>query len=112
MRQAIDFTNILDQLKTDIADLAKTTMKGYINDAKKDAQQFLLNMKDKLKRWTELLAKGDLTTDEFVWLLSSQKDLVEMSALKHAGVAAIRIDQFKSSLLNLIVDTVFDIVKV
>ncbi len=64
-------------------------------------------MKDKLSRWTILLAEGKITAEDFELLVSAQKDLVEMTVLQRAGLAAIKIEQFKNSVINLITDTVF-----
>lgn len=108
----VDFNAILDQLKKGVTDLAQSTLKSYVSDAKTDAQNMLNAMQEKLKRWTGLLIDKKLTTEDFEWLVNSQKDLVVMAALKEAGLAAIRIEQFKASLLNLIVDTVFSMVKI
>lgn len=108
----IDFPGILKQLKDALIGLAEGTLKNYIAEAKSDGQAILDSMKDKLQNWTSLLADRKLTTEDFEWLVYSQKDLVEMTALKEAGLAEIRIDQFKGSVLNLIVDTVFNILKI
>ena len=106
----INFSDIFDKLKNDVANLAELTVKNYVKDAKKDAGNLLNALKAKLERWTLLLASGDLTTEDFELLVNSQKDLAEMEALKQAGLAAIRVDQFKDSVFNLIVDTVFHLV--
>jgi uncharacterized NAD(P)/FAD-binding protein YdhS len=108
----VSFKDIFDQLKKAVEDLATSTLKNYIKGAKTDGQNMLNAMKEKLQRWTGLLIDGKLTTEDFEWLVNSQKDLVEMAALKQAGLAAIRIDQFKASLLNVIVDTVFSMIKI
>jgi len=108
----VDFNAIFEQLKNGVIGLAKTTLSNYVNDAKTDAQNMLNAMKEKLQRWTSLLIDKKLTTEDFEWLVNSQKDLVEMAALKEAGLAAIRIDQFKASVMNLVVDTVFSMVKI
>ena len=108
----VDFNSIFEQLKQGVIDLAQSTLKNYVSNAKQDAINMLNEMKEKLKRWTLLLADGKLTTSDFEWLVNSQKDLVEMDALKQAGLAAIRIDQFKASLMNLVVDTIFNLVKI
>jgi hypothetical protein len=108
----VDFNAIFQQLINGVVTLAKSTLSNYINDAKTDAQNMLMAMKEKLQRWTLLLMNKQLTTEDFEWLVNSQKDLIEMAALKQAGLAAIRIDQFKASLMNLIVDTVFSMVKI
>ena len=108
----VNFPDILNQLKTAIINLAQATLSNYVKSARKDAQALLNAMKDKLEKWTDLLASGALSTEDFEWLVYSQKDIVEMTALKEAGLAQIRIDQFRGSVINLIIDTVFSMVKV
>ena len=108
----VDFQEMIGNLKEDIVTLAEVSLKRFANEAKADALQLVDSMRDKLVRWTALLASGDLTTEDFEWLVNSQKSLAEMHALKEAGLAAIRIDQFKNSVLNLIVDTVFSFIKI
>lgn len=108
----IDFPDILNQLKTNVVNLSQTTFKDYAKDLKADAQKTLDNMKPELKKWANQLAEGSLTEEEFAWLLNSKKDLIEITALKNAGIAKIKIDQFKSSILNVIANTIGQIVKV
>ena len=108
MGVSIDFSKILDDLKNNIAQLAKLTVSNYVTDAKKDAELLLKEMKADLERWTIQLADGKITTKEFEFLVNSEKDSVKMEALKQAGLAVIRVEQFKSSLFNLIVDTIFN----
>ncbi len=108
----IDFDDIFKQLKTGVTSLAKLTVSNYINDAKADGLSLLNEMKDDLQRWTKQLISGDLTTKDFEWLVNSEKDTIKMAALEQAGLALIRIDQFKNSVLNLVVDTIFNAVKI
>jgi hypothetical protein len=107
-----DFNELFEDLKKGVIDLAESTVKKYASKAKFDGTQMLEDMKEKLKRWTELLMEERLTTADFEWLVNSQKDLVQMEALKQAGLASIRIDQFKSSLLNMVVDRIFSFLKI
>lgn len=106
----INFQEIFERLKSELANLAGSTLKNYVSDAKSDAQKLLDSMKQKLEKWTILLASGELSKADFELLVNSQKDLVEMECLKQAGLAAIRIDQFKGSVFNLIVDTIFHLI--
>lgn len=108
----VDFDKIFNELKDEIKTLAKTTVKNYTKQAVADGQQFLQESEEKLRRWTLLLADKQLTTEDFEWLVMSQKDLAKMEALKQAGLALARIDAFRLSLLNLIIDTIFGLVKV
>ena len=108
----VDFATIFDLLKKGIIGLAESTVKKFVNEAKSDGLKILMDMKDKLERWTKMLAAGELTTQDFEFLVNSQKDLIEMNGLKEAGLALIRVDQFKSSVMNLIVDSIFNIIKI
>ena len=108
----IDFATIFDQLKQGIITLAQATITKYTKQAKEDGLKMLQDMEEKLERWTKMLVAGQLTTKEFEFLVNSEKDLIVMSGLKQAGLAAIRVDQFKASVLNLIVDTVFNLIKI
>ena len=112
MAVQINFPDLFNQLKEGVTVLAKATVSNYINDAKADGQNLLTEMKNDLERWTKLLIKGDLSTKDFEWLVNCEKDSFKMAALEQSGLAMIRIDQFKSSVLNLIVDTVFKAIKI
>ena len=59
-----------------------------------------------------MLISEQLTTKDFEWLVNSEKDTFKMAALEQSGLAIIRIDQFKNSVLNLVVDTVFKMIKI
>jgi hypothetical protein len=107
-----DFDRIVQQLKSSILNLAQATLKKYVKQATDDGNAFIDSSREKLERWTIQLAKGELKTDEFEWLVDSQKDLLAMTALKQAGLAQIRVDQFKAAVLNLVVDTVFSALKI
>ena len=103
----INLDNILKEILDNTVQLAKLSISEYTKDAKKDGENLLKQMKSDLERWTKLLEAGELKRDEFIWLLASQKDSLKMSALQKAGLAQIRIEQFKNSFLNMITDVVF-----
>lgn len=112
MPAQLDFAVLFEQLKDQVVNLAGISLAKYENEAKKGALLFLNEIKEKLARWTLLLADRQLTTDDFEWLVNSQKQLMEMHALSQAGLAAIRVDQFKNSVMNMVVDTIFSFVKI
>ncbi len=112
MAAQVDFENLFENLKDQVITLASISLAKYEKEAKNGALLFLNEIKDKLARWTLLLADHQLTTDDFEWLVNSQKQLLEMNALSQAGLAAIRVDQFKNSVLNMVVDTVFSFIKI
>lgn len=112
MAKQVDFKEIFDKLKEDVIGLAQSTLKGHGKDAENDARDLLNSIKEKLQRWTLLLANGDLTTEDFEFLVNSQKDLVTLHALKEAGLAQTKIEQFKSDVFNTIIGTVIRVIPV
>ena len=106
----IDFQIIINTLKDNIINLAQKTFKDYKNEAKADGLELLNTVKANLKTWTLELADGKLSKEGFEFLVLGQKELIEMNALKHAGLALIKIDQFRTSVLHQIIDTVFGLI--
>lgn len=103
------FDNFIEAIEEGIKELAKKTLKGFKEEAVSDTRDFLEASKDDLHRWTNLLAKGELSQDDFEWLVMGRKDVAELYALKRAGLALVRLDRFKNALLNLVIDTAFDV---
>ena len=100
-----DFKQFLDLLKDNIGALAAKSWKDFRDAAVKDGQAFIEKTKQDLDRWTGLLGQGKLTKDDFEWLVKGKKDLAELVALKQAGLAKARLDQFRGSLIDLVVGT-------
>lgn len=103
---AIDFTNVLNTLKTGIVNLAEKDVKGYVSSATADGQAILIELEEDLSNWTQDLVAGSMTKDEFTELVLGQKDELEMVELKQAGLAEISADQFKLDVFNLITTTI------
>ena len=104
-----DFDDFLAALKDNAAVLAKETFDGYEAQAKQDAETFIDKAKDDLKRWTKLLADGDINEEDFSDLVNAKKALAEMFALRQAGLSLIKLEKFRKSFINLVVDTAFEV---
>ena len=109
MSEFKQFDEFVDLVTIGTKDLAKNTLRGYKEEALSDAKTFLETSKDDAKRWAKLLKLGELTQEDFEWLILSKKDVVELKLLKDTGLAAVRIERFKNALINLVIDTAFDV---
>ncbi len=105
-----DLKSLIDTLKQGVIDLAKNTLKDYEQQASTDGQQIVDCMKDELQSWSEDLKSGKIDSDDLKDLIAGQEDLFKMEALEQAGVAAIEIDKFKSSLIDLVTNTLLSII--
>lgn len=102
-----DFNDFLDALKGEIVDLAQSNWEEFRDAAVQDGEAFLKKTKGDLKRWTRLLEQGELSREDVEWLIKGKRDLAEMEALKQAGLAAARIDRFRSALIDRVISTTF-----
>lgn len=107
---AIDFKNILSQLRKGITNLAENSLKEYVAAATADGQAILADLEDDLKTWTKQLAEGQISKDDFTDLVLGQAEELKLVALKQAGLGEVRADQFKNGVVNLITNTVTDLV--
>ena len=94
-------------LGVELSEFAAYSWGQYKTEAIKDGKIFLSKTKDDLERWSKLLASGDLTPDDFEWLLAGKKDLAELSALKRKGLSQVALDRFTNGLIDTIGATTF-----
>ena len=103
------FDDFGNEIRAGVVNIAKGDLKDFLKEAKDDTNQFLAATKEDLKTWTKQLADGDLSKDEFEFLLRGKEDLAEMHALTQAGIAAAQIQKFRDALIDLVIDTAFKV---
>lgn len=85
--------------------LAKDTVGDLLDSAKDDAKAFLESIKDDLKNWQKMLKNGDITKDDLKDLIEAKEALAEIHALTQTGIAATKIERFRTGLINLVTNT-------
>jgi hypothetical protein len=98
------FDDFINEVKSEVKSLAIKLFHEYQDTAVKESVAFLNQTRSDLERWLKLMITGDLTREEFEWLVAGKKDLLDLFALKEAGLARVRIDKFRNGLLKIIVD--------
>ena len=104
-----NFEDFVDALKAGSKELAKDSFDDFEDKAKQDTEAFVEKSKEDLKRWTKLLAQGDINEEDFSDLVHAKKALAEMFALRQAGLTLIKLEKFRKGFINLVVDTAFDV---
>ena len=97
-----DFAN---SIMAGVKDLAKSEGQDFIKRVQSDATDFITETTDKLQEWTNALARGDLSQDEFIHLVKGQKELAQMNALTELGISKTKIQRFRDDLINLVSDS-------
>ncbi|TPD71911.1 hypothetical protein [Flavobacterium microcysteis] len=102
----MDIEKLLKELKQQLVTLLGDKYKEFKPEIQKDIIAFLEGSKEKLERWTLLLASSSLTEEEFSWLLKSQQDLIALKALQGAGLSKIKINNIKNTIIQTVIKTV------
>ncbi|MGM0538592.1 MAG: hypothetical protein ACQERT_05225 [Thermodesulfobacteriota bacterium] len=77
------------------------------DDVLKDGLDFVHKTRADLEKWSHQLTAGELSKDEFKWLLLAKKDLAEMETLKQKGLTLARIDRYKKAMSQSVLNAVF-----
>ncbi|MEM1338398.1 MAG: hypothetical protein AAF717_15915 [Bacteroidota bacterium] len=102
----MDFQELLKDLKKNLAEILGDQYTDFKKETKADIEGFLEASKDKLERWTKLLANGELSPEEYEWLVKSQKDLLTLKGLQQVGISKISLGHFKNKVVKTIVEVV------
>ncbi|PZO33314.1 MAG: hypothetical protein DCE86_04870 [Flavobacteriaceae bacterium] len=102
----MDIEKLLKQLKQELVTLLGDKYKEFKPEIQKDITAFLESSKEKLERWTLLLASSSITEEEFSWLLKSQQDLIALKALQGAGLSKIKLNNIKNAIIQTVFKTV------
>ncbi len=102
-----NFDVFIEQVKEGAKALALKLFEEYKAVAIEESETFLAETKADIERWAKLLVTGALTREDFAWLVKGKKDLLDLHALKQAGLARVRISRFRNGLIKLIVDKAF-----
>ncbi|WP_343622844.1 hypothetical protein [Flavobacterium lindanitolerans] len=102
----MDIEKLLKQLKQELVTLLGDKYKEFKPEIQKDITAFLDSSKEKLERWTLLLASSSITEEEFSWLLKSQQDLIALKALQGVGLSKIKMNNIKNAIIQTVFKTV------
>jgi len=98
----IDFNQFLNTLKSGLTDIGNEFGRDYIDDIVSDGTDFAIRRKENLERRAVLLAEGKLTEDEFNWLLRSDKNLLEMKAVKKRGLSVVQMNKIQDAIIGTV----------
>ena len=108
----IDFDQFYQNIESGVEGLAKSTLQSYLSEAKTDGQNAVEDIRGYLQQWATEVKEGALTMEDLEFLLKEEAALTDMTALKEAGLAAVRIDEFKLGIANVITGAVAGLIKV
>lgn len=100
-----DFNQIFNDIQNQLGPLAQENLKQFASQGKQDAEAFLEQSRANLQKWVQQLANKEIDEAEFRWLVESQKAAAEMTALRAANAGQVQIEQFRNSVISVVVST-------
>ncbi|WP_291152203.1 hypothetical protein [Flavobacterium sp. UBA7680] len=101
---------LIENLKKELKTIITSSYKDIKPQLEKDLNIFFEISKEKLERWIILFSSGDLTEEEFEWLLKSQLDLTVLQALQTAGLSKIKLNAIKNNIIKIIIQIITSLI--
>jgi hypothetical protein len=99
----MDTEKYIESLKGEIPKLATNVGESLKDRLFKNATEFVEESKENLIKWTTAVAEGELSKEDFTWLLQSNKDLLKINGLKEIGLTEIQAVEFRNQMFDLVV---------
>src|SRR5260370_33072288 len=103
----VNIDNVLKSIEEQSKSLAEKLFKQYTQQAFTDIRDFLRKSKADLERWIQELDRGQIDKDELKSIVQGQLGVAEMRALKHAGLARVRIAIFTTGVIVIVGSSAF-----
>jgi hypothetical protein len=101
--------DFLQQVLAGVKTLATGPLAAYATEIEKDGQAFVAQAKADLETWTEQLAHGEISKDDFTFNLQADADLAKLEALTDAGVGLEALQTLRDSMINIVIDAAFKV---
>ena len=99
------FDDFISAVTSGMAPLVVDFAANARKDAVDDMLAFLERKQEDLLRWTDLLARGEITSAEFEMLVKGAKALLNLRALRVAGVQLARVQRLRDAFFDLVINT-------
>lgn len=101
-------SSIFETNEGEIEALAKKLFEKHTGEALSDSREFLHESRADLQQYFSQLLAGTIGPDELRSLIQSRIELLEMRALKSAGLPQTSIDMFATGVVDIVIRAVLD----
>ena len=99
------FDDFLAAVKGGLGDLVSNTIGDFADAAKERTENFLNESQDDLKKWVKQVADGEMSKDDFGFLVKGLAQLGQINALTELGAAKVAVDKFRIGFIQLLKDS-------
>lgn len=99
------FDDYEQELRKGVRKLAQQLVDGLEEEALSDMNTYLKKSRRDLKRWTKLLAAGEITREDFHDLVQAREALSDLHELTRTGIGRTKLERFRTDLIGLLTDS-------
>ena len=104
------FDDFLASVKGGLGDLVSNTIGDFADSAKERAENFLTETQEDLKKWVKQLADGEISQDDFEFLVKGKAEVGQINALLELGAAKVAVDNFRMGFIQLLKDSALGLI--
>lgn len=98
--------DIILELKKEINQLLETKYSELKEEAEEIVKETLESIKAKLENWSILLSTGEITPEEFEYVIKTEEQLLILKALQARGIASLELKNFMFELIGAVIQIV------
>ncbi len=102
-----DFNDFWGDLKKGISTFVQSSFNEFKDQAIAAGNEFIEDSKDDIKVWTEQLAGGQMSKDDFQWLMRSKETTAKLIILKHIGLTKAQVDKLTTGIIDVVTTSAF-----
>ncbi len=106
----VDFDRFLKIVKTDLGIVAENLGLEYAKEVVEEGTDFARRFQDRLERRITQLTTGELSKDEFEWLMKSEKNLLELKSIEKKGLAVVQLNEIRGAIIDTLIGAAFKVV--
>lgn len=106
----MDFKKCTDNIIKDVSDYTKGRFKDVSDSLVDNTKVFLKENSNDLQHWSNQLVKGDLTREEFNFLIQSKKELLDIKLIADLEIIKIEKDKLLQEVLCIVIDQTFKLI--
>jgi hypothetical protein len=105
-----DFDDFKQAVQAGLGDLIGDTIGDFADSAKVRANVFLADAQEDLEKWVKQVGDGELSADDFEFLVEGKAELGQINALLEIGAAKVAVDRFRAGFIQLLKDSALTLV--
>ncbi len=106
-----DFNGFSEETVSGIARLAEDGFNDFKDEAIAAGKDFLAQSKEDLQHWTEQLAAGQISKEDFEWLMRSKENAVKLIILNRIGLTKTQADKLTAGIISVVTASAFKLFK-